>query len=436
MRWILALPVAALAFLCAVNAEAQERPVYYCDPLHVYYPTVARCPVPWRAVASAVESEPRSATIAATAAARPKLPPLGDGLDDWCAKASLPSSIAICSDRDLRALVIERQHAFDEVRSRLTPDRRKTLLANQTRWVKTYPRACGLSADKPPALPLVPAIKDCMAQAGRERIAYLKAYGTGEASNGTRPSAAGGALPETPANTVLSLATTASAEQKPTVSEPHFFLPPEAELLPAAGDRAYCQRPDVIGSIIDALGGVDVIKRAGVTVLDFKGAVTTEISVKEQRFSCHGVAHLSNGQMLPGTFTVARNDAGRSIWTWVNDAANSAAAPAEVPVHAAEASPQLGLAPSIPGAETKLPGDSTVPAEQSTPIENKDMVSKDIYGLDKMVEIIRSNGYRCDSVSGAWPKISPTEIVIYCNHSEYAYRFVDVGRGFEFKPPD
>jgi hypothetical protein len=50
-RW-LALAVVALAALHAAGAAAQAQAplLYYCDPLHVYYPAVPRCPVPWRAV--------------------------------------------------------------------------------------------------------------------------------------------------------------------------------------------------------------------------------------------------------------------------------------------------------------------------------------------------------------------------------------------------
>ena len=99
-----------------------------------------------------------------------------DPFDDWCKTARLPSSIAICSDPDLRALAQERQHAYDDANARLSPDRQKALLADQNGWVKSYPLACGLAQDAAPPLPLAPAIKACMAQAGRARIAYLRAY--------------------------------------------------------------------------------------------------------------------------------------------------------------------------------------------------------------------------------------------------------------------
>ena len=115
-----------------------------------------------------------------------------DPFDDWCKTAHLPSSIAICSDPELLALTRERQQAYEEAKARLGTEQQKMLLADQNAWVRSYPRACGLT-DAPPSLPLSPEIKDCMAQAGRARIAYLKAYGgtsgapseTNGASDGT-----------------------------------------------------------------------------------------------------------------------------------------------------------------------------------------------------------------------------------------------------------
>lgn len=102
--------------------------------------------------------------------------PLGDGLDDLCGTATSPRTIALCSDRDLRAITVERQRAFDEARARLNPDQQKALLTDQSGWVKSYANACGLAEDTPPALPLAPRIKSCMARAGLERIAYLQTY--------------------------------------------------------------------------------------------------------------------------------------------------------------------------------------------------------------------------------------------------------------------
>jgi uncharacterized protein len=105
-------------------------------------------------------------------------PVWADDLDGWCAQVKLPSSIALCSDRELRALMVERQHAFEAARAKVGEERAPVLIADQNAWVASYPKACGLVPDTPPPIPLPPNVKDCMASAGRARIAYLKAYGT------------------------------------------------------------------------------------------------------------------------------------------------------------------------------------------------------------------------------------------------------------------
>jgi hypothetical protein len=46
---------------------------------------------------------------------------LADPMDDWCKTVKLPSSIAICSDSELRALTLERQQAFNLARWGLDP---------------------------------------------------------------------------------------------------------------------------------------------------------------------------------------------------------------------------------------------------------------------------------------------------------------------------
>jgi hypothetical protein len=174
------------------RSQPRQAPVWWCDTWGTYYPYVLSCPVPWRpvnpvraspqpyrAAPSPVGAAEAPAAPAQTTQARAAPPPsfrtLGDGLDDWCAKAKLASSIAICSDAELRSLMIERGRAFDEAKSRLPLDQRKALLVDQKGWVASYPQACGVARDVAP-LPLAPAIKDCMAQAGRARIAYLRGY--------------------------------------------------------------------------------------------------------------------------------------------------------------------------------------------------------------------------------------------------------------------
>jgi uncharacterized protein YecT (DUF1311 family) len=103
-----------------------------------------------------------------------------DPLDDWCAhEASLPSSIAICSDPELRALAMKRQDAFDEARKRVGDTGYGALQIDQKAWVASYPKACGLPSDTAPNLPLALPVRECMARSARARIAYLRAYGTG-----------------------------------------------------------------------------------------------------------------------------------------------------------------------------------------------------------------------------------------------------------------
>jgi TonB family protein len=168
MRLVLAPAVIGLALVQCTGAVAQQS-------LGVYSPPYTWLPV--GAVQTASAPANQAPIRLALQGSPPNFAALSDGLDDWCKTVSLPSSIAICSDRDLRALVLERQHAYDEAKARLDADRQKALLADQNSWVRSYARACGLG-DDPPSLPLAAALKDCMAQAGRARIAYLREYGT------------------------------------------------------------------------------------------------------------------------------------------------------------------------------------------------------------------------------------------------------------------
>lgn len=194
MRSRLALSVIVLVALQAESARAQSGYWYWCEPARAYYPYVATCPVPWRAVNPAADTaQPSTSGAPARPAGQPT--PLiptapksstapGDALDDWCRTATLPRMMALCSDGDLRALAIERQRAFDEAISRLSPAEQKALLSDQDGWQKTYTAACGLAPDVPPSLPLTPAMKACMVQAGRARIAYLRAYSVEPSGHG------------------------------------------------------------------------------------------------------------------------------------------------------------------------------------------------------------------------------------------------------------
>jgi hypothetical protein len=198
MRFRLALAVSTFVTLNAWPAVAQQCPPGYwcwCEPARGYYPYVPTCPVPWRPVLPRLSAAPSQSPNGPRAQSPPpaaddtlnSFPALGDGLDDWCAKVKLPSSIAICSDAELRALTIERQKAFNETRGRIGEDRAPALLADQNGWVKSYPEACGLSPNTPLVLPLTPTIKECMVRAGRARIAYLQAYGVAPGTANATP---------------------------------------------------------------------------------------------------------------------------------------------------------------------------------------------------------------------------------------------------------
>jgi uncharacterized protein len=176
----------------APSASAQAQPLYWCEPLRNYHPWVPTCPVPWRVVNPGLASSqpntnapttPSGGQISSigqptplTATTPTGFPGPGEPLYDWCGQVKQPSSIALCSDAELRSLVIERQRVFNEVRWGLDPQRDKALLDDQSSWVKSYPAACGLPTDVQPRLPLAPGVRDCMAQAGRARITFLRNY--------------------------------------------------------------------------------------------------------------------------------------------------------------------------------------------------------------------------------------------------------------------
>jgi uncharacterized protein YecT (DUF1311 family) len=97
-------------------------------------------------------------------------------LDDWCAQASQPSSIALCSDPELRELAIERNHAFEAARARLSGDAYRALLREHKGWVRSYSTACGISETTAPQLPLPAETLSCLKRAGQARVEYLWKY--------------------------------------------------------------------------------------------------------------------------------------------------------------------------------------------------------------------------------------------------------------------
>ena len=152
----------------------------------------------------------------------------GDGLDEWCKEVTSGSIVAMCSDNELRALAVERLRAFNAASSRLPPDRQKILAADQNGWALSYPQRCSLPSNVLPSLPLAPEVRECMAKAGRSRLAYLQAYGLAEAATSS-PLPAAGSAATAPAPEPAPSAPPPS----PPVSQPPAAVPS----LPAAAAR-------------------------------------------------------------------------------------------------------------------------------------------------------------------------------------------------------
>jgi hypothetical protein len=106
-----------------------------------------------------------------------------------------------------------------------------------------------------------------------------------------------------------------------TVAEPSptFQMSPDLDKLPPSERGAWCRRPEVIKNILIGLNATSAIRNSGEKIFDFKNATTTKFEPTKNILACHGIAQVSNGQALPGTFFVEMNSAGESIWRWMND---------------------------------------------------------------------------------------------------------------------
>jgi hypothetical protein len=114
-------------------------------------------------------------------------------LDGWCAQVTQPSSIALCSDPELRELAIQRNHAFEAARARLSTEAYSALLREHKSWIRAYSTTCGISETTPPALPLPAQTLLCLKRAGLARVEYLWSY-VGGAPN---------SVPAKPADTLV-----------------------------------------------------------------------------------------------------------------------------------------------------------------------------------------------------------------------------------------
>jgi uncharacterized protein/predicted aspartyl protease len=114
-----------------------------------------------------------------------------------CAGVTLPSSLVICSDPELMRLADQRHQAFNNALWGLAPEEYKRLMADQNVWVRSYSTACGVPPDRPAPTPVPPAVRECFANAGKARIAYLRAYRQSVAQ-ASLPGPAPGAAPASP----------------------------------------------------------------------------------------------------------------------------------------------------------------------------------------------------------------------------------------------
>jgi uncharacterized protein YecT (DUF1311 family) len=97
-----------------------------------------------------------------------------DDMDEWCVRATKPSSVVICSDAELRRGAIGRNKLFETARAKLTPEAYKALLDEQWRWIKTYTAKCGVPVDGPlPPVPVPQNVIECYRQEGSIWTAYL-----------------------------------------------------------------------------------------------------------------------------------------------------------------------------------------------------------------------------------------------------------------------
>jgi hypothetical protein len=112
---------------------------------------------------------------------------------------------------------------------------------------------------------------------------------------------------------IIFVAHAASTDSAPP---PSFTFAPDSDRLPWTGPNSWCRQADVLRNIMQSLTSTSAVRDAGEEVIDFADAITTAIDLKTRTSSCHGTAHLSNGQMLPGTFSIWNNAAGDSKWRW------------------------------------------------------------------------------------------------------------------------
>ena len=149
-----------------------------------------------------------------------------------CKHATAPAQIVTCSDPALLRLYEERQHAYEEARSRLSGKEARKLRADERRWIKSYPEKCGATGGGKLPQPVPAEMQACFKSANQDRIAYLQAYPPAAAPAAAAPSGAAPAKDEAQPATAAAPAEKAMPSAAPPNKEMPAAMP--AKQAPAA----------------------------------------------------------------------------------------------------------------------------------------------------------------------------------------------------------
>src|SRR5579863_5717583 len=160
-----------------------------------------------------------------------------------CDNTANAAVAVVCSDPALLQLTKERARVWKETHDRTKGEARKSLVADERRWMKDYPRSCGVTGNEPPAT-IDKKVQECFRRANQERIAYLRAYGTAGSAAATAAPAAVPAVATAPA----------PIETAPPVTRA--VATPEARYH--LKFTFACQNPAKLSQVLGALGRNDI----------------------------------------------------------------------------------------------------------------------------------------------------------------------------------
>jgi uncharacterized protein YecT (DUF1311 family) len=93
-----------------------------------------------------------------------------------CKNATVPAEVVVCSNPRLIKLVDQRDRALAAARARADAGQRQTLMTEQRRWLREYPRSCGVGDPGKPLEPTSKEIVACFARAITARTEALHEY--------------------------------------------------------------------------------------------------------------------------------------------------------------------------------------------------------------------------------------------------------------------